>query len=406
MSYTDQGTPPSQGNMITMPMQKLIEMVAKLHGGQAPGQSPAGIGPMQSPAGIGPMQSNITPGTFQTPPGALTGGGGMPVGASSPQGSPPHIPPASGTAPPPTSPQSSQSAPPASGGDQRVFPQAQMGQVLGAPQLPQGGYGGLQQAPFSGGDPSMASPTQDYGSFMKSFPMPKPPSWEDAVGVAEELRQNAGMRGPGQGDPLGTSPALVGDIMDKMNSQYKIQGDLHAGLWAGQLQAAHMHNSDLAMQERMQHDRAQEAYQNRSLTQRGDIAGDKSQLAHDKFNATESDREKNQKLARDKLDETIRAHNDATTDRERAITARAVQDAQRNLLTSLGIEANLAQNPNATPEDVTTAQGKVRAFQQGGTPPAEKAAPSGGDKPPMEGAKKAPDGNWYVQKDGKWNRVD
>lgn len=33
--------------------------------------------------------------------------------------------------------------------------------------------------------------------------------------------------------------------------------------------------------------------------------------------------------------------------------------------------------------------------------------PSGQDEsPPMEGARKAPDGNWYIQQDGKWFRVD
>lgn len=30
----------------------------------------------------------------------------------------------------------------------------------------------------------------------------------------------------------------------------------------------------------------------------------------------------------------------------------------------------------------------------------------GGDKPPVPGARKAPDGNWYVQQDGKWFMVE
>lgn len=33
-------------------------------------------------------------------------------------------------------------------------------------------------------------------------------------------------------------------------------------------------------------------------------------------------------------------------------------------------------------------------------------APAAADKPPVAGARKAPDGNWYVQKDGKYYRVE
>lgn len=38
------------------------------------------------------------------------------------------------------------------------------------------------------------------------------------------------------------------------------------------------------------------------------------------------------------------------------------------------------------------------------TPPAPTSTQD--ESPPMEGARKAPDGNWYIQQDGKWFRVD
>ena len=38
--------------------------------------------------------------------------------------------------------------------------------------------------------------------------------------------------------------------------------------------------------------------------------------------------------------------------------------------------------------------------------PKGKVSVDDGNAPPMEGAKKAPDGNWYVEKNGKFFRVD
>lgn len=60
-----------------------------------------------------------------------------------------------------------------------------------------------------------------------------------------------------------------------------------------------------------------------------------------------------------------------------------------------------------------TTEGRYRAAgaPQSGTqaqpaPPTPAAAPpKGGDNPPVQGARKAPDGNWYVEKDGKYFRV-
>ena len=75
------------------------------------------------------------------------------------------------------------------------------------------------------------------------------------------------------------------------------------------------------------------------------------------------------------------------------------------------------RNPGAQagvlPAAKGTADGRyqaARAPQSGAqaqpAPPTQAAAPpKGGDNPPVQGARKAPDGNWYVEKDGKYFRV-
>jgi hypothetical protein len=61
---------------------------------------------------------------------------------------------------------------------------------------------------------------------------------------------------------------------------------------------------------------------------------------------------------------------------------------------------------------VTNAEGKTVAApespQAGGEVVSGKVGerPARAEKPPVEGARKAKDGNWYVQKEGKWNRVE
>lgn len=44
--------------------------------------------------------------------------------------------------------------------------------------------------------------------------------------------------------------------------------------------------------------------------------------------------------------------------------------------------------------------------QPGGVQPSAPGQPAQTEQPPIAGARKAPDGNWYVQKDGKWHLVN
>jgi hypothetical protein len=139
---------------------------------------------------------------------------------------------------------------------------------MGAPQLPQ--QGGLEQAPFSGGGhPSAAVGANSYADFSKINKMPSPPTWEDAMGQAEAMQNQMGFKKVGDNSGVGLDPGMTKSIMDSMNEQYKTQGELHAGLWGAHLQAAHLHNSDLAMQERARRDDMQNAYLNKALTQKG-----------------------------------------------------------------------------------------------------------------------------------------
>ena len=320
--------------MITVPVQKLVQMVAQMYGGQqSQGQMPM---PGMVP---GQQQSSIQPGSFQSPGNAmLSGNTGTP-----PQG---------GSAPP----LGSQSAPPATSGGRplpnyvnagrpqgpmpqgqpqqgegpmgtQAFPQAQAGQPVGAPQLPQGG-GGLQQAPFSGtGHPAMASPVQDYGSFLKAYPLPKAPTYEDAIGVAEELRQGQGMRGPGQGDPLGTNPALVDLVMKGMNEQYREQMGHHSAAYTGQLQAAHLHNSGLAQQEKERHDRAAEKNTADAIAGRGQTAAANQADKDRKFGSLSAAQQARLDQHKDDQAALAERYNRAQTDKERE---QVLSDARKN----------------------------------------------------------------------------
>lgn len=85
-------------------------------------------------------------------------------------------------------------------------------------------------------------------------------------------------------------------------------------------------------------------------------------------------------------------------------------DVVRNKLAK---QQEIVRSAIARARDSYTAQGKSRKAidaalgpnwtgNQGGG----GGQPSGGGRPPMAGAKQAPDGNWYVEKDGKWHRVE
>ncbi len=421
---------------VQVPLQKLIQLVAQMHGGQQPGQSQM---PMPGMVG-GQQQSNIQPGTFQSPQGSTGAGGAMlsgPQDATTPgnlAGAPQGGPSPQGLAPPPfnqqapgtgkTNPtltgpyalppqgggtpgQGQGSAPPPGSAGQRVFPQAQMGQPLGAPQLPQGGGQMLQQAPFSGGGggaPWQAAPIQDYGSFLKAYPMPKAPTWEDAVGVAEELRQNAGMKGPGQGDPLGTSPGLVGSVMDKMNEQYEKQMGHHAAAFTGQLGAAHAHNQYMAEQERARHDRATEKNQADAVSGKGTAAAASNETkksALEQHHQETMDRISQGAQRIDALREKLANEKDASA--KKAIQAQ-INEEDKNIRSALADRVNLQNGPNAGSEEgkklneelKNKGGGTVQSSQGNGQPVPVKTP---------EEAKKLPSGTKIQLPDGRIGTV-
>jgi hypothetical protein len=71
--------------------------------------------------------------------------------------------------------------------------------------------------------------------------------------------------------------------------------------------------------------------------------------------------------------------------------------------TSIGATSESPEHKQLT-EDKTRALGVLRDIT-GGREDAPTAEPPT-DAPPMEGARKAPDGNWYVEKDGKFFKVE
>ena len=386
-----------QQETITVPVQKLVQMVAQMFSGGGKGLLPpnsqsyfqGGEGTRygqydtsQNPMQISGAATSAAPGTApgqkpqqpNTQPGNLVGtpqGLAPPPfnqqapgsGKTNPQLTGPYaLPPQGGGGPP----QGSQSAPPAGGG----------GQPVGAPQLPQGG-GGLQQAPFSGtGHPAMASPVQDYGSFLKAYPMPKAPTYEDAIGVAEELRQGQGMRGPGQGDPLGTNPALVDLVMKGMNEQYREQMGHHSAAYTGQLQAAHLHNSGLAQQERERHDRAAEKNTADAISGRGtDKAADRG-LKRDIADQRHSEFTDKLSVLREKADTALEAVHNAADAKARDNAMKQYQEAQKTLRSFEADYINLQNGPNAgTPEGKAEGERlRSKADQAGQAKP-----PAGGD---------------------------
>ena len=58
-----------------------------------------------------------------------------------------------------------------------------------------------------------------------------------------------------------------------------------------------------------------------------------------------------------------------------------------------------------SPEEIFAEANRVLAISDGGAP-AAPAAPGGGEAPPVDGARKAPDGNWYLERDGKYYKVN
>jgi len=424
-------------------LQKTIGLVAQLHGGadpaQAAGNPSAG---MPMPGMVpGQQQSNITPGTFQSPQGAvggalLSGNQGAtnpsniipPQGGQQPQGLPP-TPQFNQPAPagprnnyvnagrmqgPMPSGQTADQLPPQGGGSgggqgsappsgatgQRVFPQAQMGQTLGAPQLPQQGYGGggggggggsFAQAPW------MVSPLNDYAAFSKANPMPKAPTYEDAMDYAEKLRQGTvgGSMQPGAGGGIGTSPGLVDQVMSKMNEQYGEQLKAHTGAWTGQVQAGHAHNQSMAEAERERHNKAKEGID-------GQKAADSKANQDRKFNGLSAAQQARlDQHTSDQASLMERYHSTADTKQREAILADARKESE-DFYKSITAKSYAGANAN----DSKATQAASDEAQKG---PPGAAAPAGAGQPvkvssPDE-ASKLPSGTPIILPDGRTGRV-
>jgi hypothetical protein len=102
------------------------------------------------------------------------------------------------------------------------------------------------------------------------------------------------------------------------------------------------------------------------------------------------------------------------TERERAIEALRQAEADGYDVTGLDARDVLdswKRTGDWKPRRKGEGGGEIRVIGARGTRdipsgrPAAKAAPTAA-KPPVAGARKAPDGKWYVQKQGKWFRVD
>ena len=279
------------------------------------------------------------------------------------------------------------------GGQGSAPPSGPSGQVMGAPQppqQPQQGYGGWGQAaappmqgPGPGGAPDrqsfsqapwMASPQNDYALFSKANPAPKPPTAEDAIDYVSKM-DKAGMLGFGFGSGNNSKTNLVAGAMDALNAQYAKQMELHQGAWTGQVGAAHNHNSDMAQQERMAHDRAQEAAANRRQTEvekkDTQIQGNKDR-AFNGMSAAQQARHDESKRREDDLVERVTS---ARTAKEKGEAAKALAEhykQQMQWVTTLGVTGQMAG-------DQAAEQKASDAAQALGPPPG--AAPDTAQKP-------------------------
>jgi len=245
----------------------------------------------------------------------------------------------------------------------------------------------------------MAGPLNDYAAFSKANPMPKPPTYEDAIDEAEKIRQNTvgGSMQPGAGGGIGTSPGLVDKVMDKMNAQYRDQLKAHTEAWTGQIQAGHTHNQNMAQQEKERHDRATEGLQGQKATA--------SQADKDrKFGSLSAAQQARLDQHKDDQAALAERYNRAQTDKEReqilADARKNTEDFYRGIVAKsyAGAAANDAKATQATSDEA-----------QKGPPAAASAPPSdGGQLVPVktpEEAKKLPSGTKIQLPDGRIGTV-
>ena len=354
--------------------QVLMKHVAQLFGGQQGGGAPPNT---PQPGGI-PAPPNLNPGQPAAPPAGGQAGGGP------------------GSAPPPV---------PAGQPANKL--------AMGAPN-PQGGLGGggqgyggwgqpaappMQQTPpaFGGGAPHMAVAQQQY----QMPKMPEPPSWDDAIEIAEKMNGQEGFAPVGAATKgINLSPQVIGDVMDKLNEQYKIQGQLHQGLWTGQLAAAHEHNQEMVTNERMKHDDATEQLGRAAL-------GAKTDQGQQKIDEAKSVHAQRAQEAADKVAQ-LQKKLDAETDiKTKQLLQGQLRDAKRDALgaATVGVLAGQAeQDPAASKAAMDKYYDERKALeagpQGGGTQASE--AQTDPSKVPMGGTIKHTDGKTYKKVEGGW----
>ena len=359
--------------------QVLMKHVAQLYGGQqGGGTNPPNNPPNTLPPGGISAPPNLTPGQPAASPAGGQAGGGQ------------------GSAPPPV---------PAGQPANKL--------AMGAPN-PQGGLGGggqgyggwgqpaappMQQTPpaFGGGAPHMAVAQQQY----QMPKMPEPPSWDDAIEIAEKMNGQEGFAPVGAATKgINLSPQVIGDVMDKLNEQYKIQGQLHQGLWTGQLAAAHEHNQEMVTNERMKHDDATEQLGRAAL-------GAKTDQGQQKIDEAKSVHAQRAQEAADKVAQ-LQKKLDAETDiKTKQLLQGQLRDAKRDALgaATVGVLAGQAeQDPAASKAAMDKYYEERKAHeagpQGGGTQASE--AQTDPSKVPMGGTIKHTDGKTYKKVEGGW----
>ena len=338
-------------------LQKTIGLVAQLHGGQDPNAAQAG----GQPQGAGMMSPQTTSGgpaaALQAAPQVGGGSGG-----------------GQGSAPPPGA----------------------TGQTLGAPQMPQQGYGGwgqpaappMQQGPGTQGSvtniqpqqnfsqaPWMAGPLNDYGAFSKANPMPKQPTYDDAIDAAEKIRQGTvgGSMQPGAGGGIGTSPGLVDQVMKSMNQQYSEQLKAHTGAWTGQVAAGHAHNQSMAEAEHERHNRAQEAQGSQRIGDTEHKNEQQQSNADRKFYGMSAAQQSRADQAKKNQDDLMDRATSAATAKERGEAAKALAKQYDDNLKWITTQSFAAQaaGDTAAEQKASDAAGALGP-PPGGAPTAQK----------------------------------
>lgn len=376
---------------------RLVAAVAQMFGGQVPGGAQAGS-PMGTP-GIAPQGAGMQmpPGLSGQPPqpgmpqGQPQGPMGMP---GMPQGGQPGTPPpmsgmpGPGGAPPPPG------TPPGSGGH--------LGAMTGMqPQpgmAPQNQNPGQPLAQYKIGDqPWMRQDMPGAGQNPNS-----PQNWPAPVQASTpqpaaqpQAPQQAPQQGQGQGQPtLPTPPVYTPWTQDKIIAEIR---RANPGIGPKDIAAKLPYaTKELESQNKQNYDMQTKSYENQRQYAKDQLTQVKEDRLHKALDARSKHNDEMVSVAKERL-------RNSQGESERKAAEKAYDQALRLRGQDLGARVNLLnQAPTAESKALyDEVQDSSQDAEDKGT-----AAPQGGsDKPPMEGAKKAPDGKWYVQKDGKYHPV-